>query len=230
MFRRFELPFNIWCLGCERHLARGVRFNAEKKEIGKYYSTAIFSFRMKCPSCSNWIEIHTDPKNSEYLVVSGAKRKNEEYSAEEAGIGGTRLTEEETEKLESNPFFKLEHEARDQRRAKEQLPRLQGLQSAKDSVYKDDWKSSQILRKSHRDRKRRDEEEFKAAEAFKKRSGGLEIKLCKASKEDFEAAREIDFSGEAKRAEMLRNQKRIQNLEQDEVTTRKMKQFIKPKQ
>lgn len=211
-------------------MARGVRFNAEKKEIGKYYSTSIFSFRMKCPSCSNWIEIQTDPQNSEYLVVSGGKRKNEEYSAEEAGIGGTRLTEEESEKLKSNPFFKLEHEARDQRRSKEQLPRLQGLQLAKDSVYMDDWKSSQILRKSHRDRKRREEEEFRAVDAFKKRSGGLEIKLCKEREEDIEAAREIDFSGEAKRAEIIRNnQKNVNFLETDEVTKRKLKQFIKPK-
>ena len=51
---------------------------------------------MKCQSCSNRSEIHTDPQNSEYSVVSGAKRKNEEYSAEEAGIAGKRLTEEES--------------------------------------------------------------------------------------------------------------------------------------
>ena len=185
---------------------------------------------MKCPSCSNWIEIHTDPQNSEYLVVSGAKKKNEEYSAEEAGIEGTRLTEEESEKLESNPFFKLEHEARDQKRAKEQLPRLRSLQSAKDSVYKDDWKSSQTLRKSFRERKKREDEEFKAVDAFKKRSGGLEIKLCKEHEEDLKAAKEIDFSDEAKRVQTIRNQKMIKCIEEDEKTKRKLKQFIKPKQ
>ena len=216
-------------MGCERHLARGVRFNAEKKEIGKYYSTPILSFRMKCPSCSNWIEIHTDPQNSEYSVVSGAKRKNEEYSAEEAGIGGTRLTEEESEKLTSNPFFKLEHEARDQRRAKEQLPRLESLQSAKDAAYKDDWKSSQTLRKAFRERKRQEEAEFKAAEAFKQRAGGLEIKLCKEHVEDISKAKEVDFSEETKRAKVLRNHKSIKSLEDDELTKSKLKTFIKPK-
>lgn len=59
---RFETPFNIWCLKCDRHIAKGVRFNAEKKAVGSYYSTKIWSFRMRCPSCSNEIEIQTDPK------------------------------------------------------------------------------------------------------------------------------------------------------------------------
>ena len=184
---------------------------------------------MKCLSCSNWIEIHTDPQNSEYSVISGAKKKNEEYSAEEAGIGGTRLTEEESEKLGSNPFFKLEHEARDQRRAKEQLPRLESLQSAKDSVYKDDWKSSKTLRKSFRDRKKREEEEFKALKALKLRSGGLEIKLCKEHEDDVNAAKEVDFSEETKRAKVMRIQKTINVLEEDEKTKKKVKQSIKPK-
>lgn len=229
---RFELPFNIWCLGCERHLARGVRFNAEKKEIGKYYSTPILSFRMKCPSCSNWIEIQTDPANSEYQVTAGARKKMEEYSAEEAGIEGTRLTEEESEKLESNPFFRLEHEARDLRKAKEQLPRLQSIQQAKDSAYKDDWTVSKQVRKVFREKKRKEEEEFKVEEAFKKRSGGLEIKLVPEHPDDKISAKEIDFSTEFRESEKkkrnLRNQTQLEGLEKDPKAI-KLKQFIKPK-
>ena len=225
------MPFNIWCLGCERHLARGVRFNAEKKEIGKYYSTPILSFRMKCPSCSNWIEIQTDPQNAEYNVTEGARKKNEEYSAEEAGIEGTRLTEEESEKLESNPFFKLEHEARDLRKAREQLPRLQNIQQAKDSAYKDDWTASKQVRKAFRERKQKEQEQFKVEEAFKKRSGGLEIKLV-PEQEDKLKAKEIDFSSEFRQSEekkrKLRNEKGLDTLEKDPKTM-KLRQFIKPK-
>jgi coiled-coil domain-containing protein 130 len=228
----FELPFNIWCLRCERHLARGVRFNAEKKEIGKYYSTPIFSFRMKCPSCSNWIEIKTDPKNSEYQVTEGAKKKNEEYSVEEAGIGGTRLTEEESEKIEINPFFRLEHEARDLRKAQEQLPRLQSIQKAKDSAYKDDWAASRQARKLFREQKKKEQEEVKIEEAFKKRSGGLEIKLVAEDPEDLIMAKEIDFSSDFRESEnkkrTLRNQKELEGLGKDPKTM-KLKQFIKPK-
>jgi hypothetical protein len=30
---RFEVPFNIWCGKCGEHIAKGVRFNAEKKQV-----------------------------------------------------------------------------------------------------------------------------------------------------------------------------------------------------
>lgn len=43
-------------------LSIGVRYNAEKKTVGKYYSTPIIQFRMKCHLCDNYIEIQTDPK------------------------------------------------------------------------------------------------------------------------------------------------------------------------
>ncbi|GMH27531.1 hypothetical protein Nepgr_029374 [Nepenthes gracilis] len=29
---RFEMPFNAWCQGCNSMIAKGVRFNAEKKQ------------------------------------------------------------------------------------------------------------------------------------------------------------------------------------------------------
>jgi len=28
---RFEMPYNIWCGGCNIHIGKGVRYNAEKK-------------------------------------------------------------------------------------------------------------------------------------------------------------------------------------------------------
>jgi hypothetical protein len=30
------MPFNIWCGGCNSMIAKGVRFNAEKKQVGNY--------------------------------------------------------------------------------------------------------------------------------------------------------------------------------------------------
>jgi len=59
---RFEMPFNIWCGGCNSMIAKGVRFNAEKKQVGNYYSTKIWSFTMKSPCCKHEIVIQTDPK------------------------------------------------------------------------------------------------------------------------------------------------------------------------
>lgn len=72
---RFEMPFNVWCNGCGHLIGKGVRFNAEKKQIGSYFSTKIWSFSMTAPCCSEHIEVQTDPKNHEYIVVAGARRK-----------------------------------------------------------------------------------------------------------------------------------------------------------
>ena len=38
---RFEMPFNIWCGGCNSMIGKGVRFNAEKQQVGNYYSTKV---------------------------------------------------------------------------------------------------------------------------------------------------------------------------------------------
>jgi uncharacterized membrane protein len=35
------MPYNIWCGGCHSMIAKGVRFNAEKKQVGNYYSTKV---------------------------------------------------------------------------------------------------------------------------------------------------------------------------------------------
>lgn len=72
--RSFEVPFNIWCDKCGEHIAKGERFNAEKKAIGNYHSTKILQFSMT-HHCGCTICIQTDPKNAEYIVVEGARKK-----------------------------------------------------------------------------------------------------------------------------------------------------------
>src|SRR5690606_38480123 len=72
---RFEMPFNIWCTHCDTHIGQGVRFNAEKKKVGNYYSTPIYSFRMRHTACGKIIEIRTDPQNTDYVVTEGGKRQ-----------------------------------------------------------------------------------------------------------------------------------------------------------
>lgn len=173
------------------------------------------------------MEICTDPKNSEYQVTEGAKRKNEEFTAEDAGIEGTRLTAEEKTQLESNPFFKLEHEGRDLRKARELLPRLQGLQQAKDSISKDDWSASKRARTVFRQEKRELEtRRMIEAESLKKAGG---IVLVPEHEDDKIKAKEIDFSKEAKRKLLLtRSLGGLKSLDED-VNSKKIKQFIKTK-
>lgn len=71
---RFEMPFNVWCSGCNHLIGKGVRFNAEKRQVGQYHSTRVWAFTMRAPCCQQQIVVHTDPKHGEYVVVSGARR------------------------------------------------------------------------------------------------------------------------------------------------------------
>lgn len=57
----------------------GVRYNAEKKKVDMYYSTPIYEFRMKCHLCDQYFEIRTDPANSDYVIISGARRKEQRW-------------------------------------------------------------------------------------------------------------------------------------------------------
>jgi coiled-coil domain-containing protein 130 len=77
------MPYNIWCDGCKAHIAMGVRYNAEKKKVGMYLSTPINEFRMKCHLCDQHFEIRTDPKNMDYVIMSGARRKEQRWDMAE---------------------------------------------------------------------------------------------------------------------------------------------------
>lgn len=59
---RFELPFKIVCNSCSTYLGAGIRYNAQKRKVGNYYSTPIYAFRCKCHVCQAWFELRTDPK------------------------------------------------------------------------------------------------------------------------------------------------------------------------
>lgn len=58
---RFEMPYNIWCEGCNNHIGMGVRYNAEKKKVDMYYTTPVYEFKMKCHLCDNHFVMKTDP-------------------------------------------------------------------------------------------------------------------------------------------------------------------------
>ena len=107
---RFEMPFNVWCEGCGSHIGKGVRYNAEKKKVGNYYSTPVYSFTMKCHLCPQQFVIETDPKNCDYRMVSGVRRKNEAWEPEEANV--IPLPDDaEKQRMASDAMFRLEHTA-----------------------------------------------------------------------------------------------------------------------
>jgi coiled-coil domain-containing protein 130 len=74
---RFEMPCNAWCDGCKNHISRGVRYNAEKRKVGNYFTTTIWEFKMKCHLCDTFFVLRTDPKNTDYVFESGIRKKVE---------------------------------------------------------------------------------------------------------------------------------------------------------
>ncbi|XP_044488086.1 coiled-coil domain-containing protein 130-like [Mangifera indica] len=184
---RFEMPFNIWCGGCNSMIAKGVRFNAEKKQVGNYYSTKIWSFSMKSACCKHQIVIQTDPKNCEYVIISGAQRKIEEFDVEDAETFELPA-DEERGKL-SDPFYRLEHQEQDLQKKKQAEPVLVSLQRVSDARHSDDYALNKALRAKLRSQKRR-----VAEEEVSSRKLGLGLRLLPKSEEDTAAAANVRFS------------------------------------
>jgi coiled-coil domain-containing protein 130 len=171
LITRFELPFNIWCGTCNNHIGMGVRYNAEKKKIGSYYSTPIFSFRCKCHLCDGWFEIHTDPKNTRYVVVSGARQKDEEWDPEENGGYAVHDTEK-ANAGPSDPLAALEKLTDAQNHVtKVQVPRLESLQAVSEHYNSDPYSLSLKVRKRFRAEKKAEKEKKAVDDGIKERYG-----------------------------------------------------------
>ncbi|CAF1928208.1 unnamed protein product [Brassica napus] len=183
---RFEMPYNIWCGGCNSMIAKGVRFNAEKKQVGNYYSTKIWSFAMKAPCCKQEIVIQTDPQNCEYVITSGAQKKVEEYDVEDAET--MELTAEEEKGKLADPFYRLEHQEVDLQKKKAAEPLLVRLQRVSDARHADDYSLNKALRAQIRGHRKRVGEEEAAS-----RKLGLGIRLLPKSEEDIAAASKVKF-------------------------------------
>jgi coiled-coil domain-containing protein 130 len=205
---RFEMPFNVRCTGCDNHIAKGVRYNAEKKTIGRYLSTKILSFRMLC-HCEDgtsrtdrrrnphFIEIHTDPKNAEYVVAEGAVRVAEPELCTPSELGvETALDPEEATKRQANPFYKLEASGP----AAKRKPWLTELQDVRDADWADDYDANAALRRLHRSR--RGEELLRGAEAEAK---GLRVKLGEEHPDDAKAAASAPLQAKRRRSVVARS-------------------------
>ncbi|CAI9603340.1 unnamed protein product, partial [Staurois parvus] len=178
---RFEMPYNIWCDGCKNHIGMGVRYNAEKKKVGNYYTTPIYRFRMKCHLCVNYIEMQTDPASCDYVIVSGAQRKEERWDMSE---NEQILTTEhdQKQKLETDSMYRLEHGAADKEKLQKAIPTLSELQEAQ-GAWKDDFALNSLLRNKFREEKKQIREEEQKDQAFLKKAS-LDLKLLPETEED----------------------------------------------
>ncbi|XP_006900886.1 PREDICTED: coiled-coil domain-containing protein 130 [Elephantulus edwardii] len=187
---RFEMPYNIWCDGCKNHIGMGVRYNAEKKKVGNYYTTPIYRFRMKCHLCVNHIEMQTDPANCDYVIVSGAQRKEERWDMEDNEQVLT-TEHEKKQKLETDAMFRLEHGEADRSTLRKALPTLSHMQEAQ-SAWKDDFALNSMLRKQFREKKKAIKEEEEKDQALQAKAS-LAIPLVPETEDDRRLAALLKF-------------------------------------
>lgn len=183
---RFEMPYNIWCDGCNNHIGMGVRYNAEKTKVGMYYSTPVYQFRMKCHLCDSHFEMKTDPANLDYVIVQGARRQENRWDPTENGQIVPE-TKEVQLKLFDDPMFKLEHTATDLKVAEDAKPILGKLYERNDDFWRDDYLSNSKLRQTFRNTKKELKIKADQDKAILARSG-LEITLLPETEQDRQMA------------------------------------------
>jgi len=154
---RFELPYNIWCGSCNAHIGAGVRYNAQKRKVGNYYSTPIYAFRCKCHLCGGWFEIRTDPKNARYVVEEGARAQAAEWNPEENG--GFPVFDTEAPSASEQPtdaFAHLEKQVIQKATASTKQERLTQLTNLSHRQSSDPYTLSQHARQRFREQKKKD--------------------------------------------------------------------------
>ncbi|KAF2802805.1 DUF572-domain-containing protein [Mytilinidion resinicola] len=184
---RFEMPFALFCEHCKPEvvIGQGVRFNAEKKKVGNYYSTPVWSFRMKHTICGGWIEIRTNPKEGKYEVIEGARRRDgreeEEFGAlifgdELADGEGAMLTEEERERRRTDAFAALEGNVGEKQVEKKSKERIEELVEAQERAWQDPDAVNRRLRRGFRAERKVLEKRQAHTEGMQERFGiGFEI-------------------------------------------------------
>lgn len=210
---RFEMPHNVWCGGCERHIAKGVRFNAEKKASGKYLSTTIWEFSMKCPSCPMIFKIKTDPKNADYEFIEGCRKQStpgsdlvdgiddeeselsimndsssSSSSSSSTAAKSMMILQQRRERKKTDALFKLECETEDRLIAARESERLIAIADAQEARYGAD----RLLANGAARRIVRESIKESSVRALEGAAMGLEgIELLPATEQDYDIASKV---------------------------------------
>lgn len=184
---RFEMPYNIWCDGCGNHIGMGVRYNAEKKKIGMYYSTPLYQFRMKCHLCENHFEIKTDPANLDYVIVSGARRQENRWDPKE-NEQVIPETKEVSCRLYDDAMYKLEHGVEDKKVAKLRESSLESAIALNNATWKDDYMLNSVLRSAFRTQKK-ELQKKQSLDSVLLKKNGLNIDLVNEHEDDIKLAK-----------------------------------------
>ena len=203
---RFEMPFAVWCHGCAPPptlIPQGVRFNAVKTRVGLYFSTPIWAFRIRHGACGKELEIRTDPKNTEYTVAEGGRKRD--YGDDGSGgagpvtttILGPIVSEEESERRRADAFAALEGRVEDRTAAKAETSRVTTLRAGRDRDWEDPYAANRRIRRAFREERKVRKRDEAHAEEIQDRYG-LGIGLVAENEIDVQRAKLVAFTNTAK--------------------------------
>ena len=203
---RFEMPYAVWCQSCKAPtlIGQGVRFNAEKRQTGMYHTTRIWTFRMRHADCGGAIVIRTDPRNTAYEVVSGARRHDtggdddrahdhdHDHDDGDAAGRAVPLTDEERQSLRQDAFARLERTIKDRELTTIARRRVDQLAALSNRQWADPGRRNDQLRASFRAVRQQRERDYAETEALRDKLG-LGMELLPASEADARRAALVDF-------------------------------------
>ena len=185
------MPVNVWCDGCGEHIARGVRYNAEKKKCGTYFTSDVFEFQMNCHLCGQRFIIKTDPENRDYEFVSGLHRKVETFDVKE--IGTREFDDKEQALMRADAIRSLENKEEDSMKFEKAVPTLDRLKDLEEKLHTNEDSLNQRVRSKLREiRKAEERREARATAA------GLSIRLLPTSRSDIRKSRSVAFERKSK--------------------------------
>lgn len=148
---------------------------------------------MKHTACGGWWEIRTDPQNSAYVVVEGAKKRD--YGPEDKGPeaeGDLKfLTEEEREKRRTDAFAGFEGKMEEKGLARKNKERVEELYE-KSEVWRDPYDVNARLRRDFRVKRKVWKKEERHREGMQEKFS-LGMDIVDETEADRMRARLIDF-------------------------------------
>ena len=127
-----------------------MRYNAEKRQVGAYHTTPIYSFRCRCHLCSGEFAIRTDPEHTRYGIEYGAREQKREWAPEDGG----QIVIEPRGAEALDPFAQVEQHRGDAEKAKHLQGRIDELEQQSAHYWADPYTKNRELRRAFREEKR----------------------------------------------------------------------------
>lgn len=140
---------------------------------------------MKCHLCEQRFIIRTDPANSDYVILDGARRKEQRWSMKD---NEQIVTDEKADikRMKQDAMFGLEHETKDKSKVAKLAPTLRDLEEER-LEWRDDYRLNAMMRTIHREEKKELNDAKKNDQTLLNK-WNLDIELVKEHKDDVKLA------------------------------------------